>query len=123
MGVFKDEGIDFLVIPDSPTWRKTDGMKPRGYSKVEMEAIFNNCGSIYCKSLFDLKLWLCPRILHAVNLDILKKNEAEYIDLVTCSKDDFWVKIRNMHESPLGVTGCFYCLGTESEEVPAARQA
>lgn len=124
--LLRKRGIRYRLSPYSPTWVAWGDVTPKDYSVEQMHTIFNHCRCIHGKALYDGKLWLCQVALQLAILNLSKKNENEYIDLRTCTKQEFWIKLEKMFNNPSEFTTCYHCYDTNSldsaAEVPAAEQ-
>lgn len=119
-------GVHTLLLPYEPRWRAIGDFAPRGYTREQMRTIFLRCNMLDCKSLHDGRLWMCPRAFHGAALGVMPENPAEYIDLRTVTREQFWEQLDLLYEDPAGVTTCYRCTGgdlSSAPEVPCAEQA
>lgn len=107
-------------------WKKTDGVKLRGYSVAQMHQVFHDCMQWNCKSLLKGKLWRCTFAPSGASLGLLQDNDEDYIDLKnTHTQKEFFDKLRRLNDYPpeKDFACCYYCkLVRHEEDVPCAEQ-
>lgn len=59
----------------------TGGLQKRNRSSEELLKVFYDCGTL-CKSLYNGKLYICPRAAHGIDLGFIPNIETEYVNLI-----------------------------------------
>ena len=77
----KENNIKYELEEENSTWRNYGNLEYRNRTDRELRKQFLNC-KIMCTSMYDGKLYQCPRSSHGKNLGIIPLKENDCIDLL-----------------------------------------
>lgn len=127
---FEKENIKFLLHnngkggrDESEKWIDAGEIFFRNRTTNEILDIFTSCTTQNCKHMLNGKIYGCPRIAHAHNLDIYEPEDTEFIDLNIEDKN-ISKKIGKLYYNTKYYNFCNYCDGTgkHSKKVAPAIQ-
>ena len=78
--------IKYELKNENSKWRDYGNLECRNRTKKELKKQFSKCG-INCSSLFDGKLFYCPRNSHGTNLKKIPLKNEDYIELYNNTLD------------------------------------
>lgn len=105
-------------------WMDYGNMNYRGKTIKELKKQFRKCSSV-CKSLINGQVHLCPRSSHGTDLNIIKDNQDDYVNLQdeNVSIDEMKLKLRTLLKKDY-IKACNFCdYGTKKcKKIPVAVQ-
>ena len=113
----KEYKIKYFLSKQDSIWRDYGDLECRNRSKRELRKQFYKC-KIMCNSLYEGKLFHCPRSSHGANLGLIPLKQCDYIDLldekITCNQ--LRKKLyKFLYEYVPYVEACNYCNNVTKE--------
>lgn len=124
--VFDSRKIKYrLLKKDGSEWVDYGNLDCRNRKAEELKEQFKNCG-IDCRSLYNGKLFYCPRSGHGMDLGLLRENPADYVDIIGSDlpTDEMREKLYRLLFERQFIEACNHCdKGTSyCKPIPAAEQ-
>jgi len=91
-------------------WVDCSNIKHHKRSTSDLKEVFKQCCVKYIYTLLHGKLYRCPFIANAANLKAIPDNPANYVDLLTGSKN-INLQIRRLVKNAKFFPGCDFCDG------------
>jgi organic radical activating enzyme len=91
-------------------WVDCSSIKHHKRSSDQLKEVFKQCCVKYIYTLLDQKLYRCPFIANAANLNAIPDNPANYVNLVSL-KDDIKSQIKRLVKVARFFPGCDFCDG------------
>ncbi len=91
-------------------WVDCSSIKHHKRSPDQLKEVFNQCCVKYLYTLLDQKLYRCPFIANAANLNAIPDNPANYVNLVS-PKNGIKNQIRRLVKVAKFFPGCDFCVG------------
>ena len=122
--VFDQHGIKYFVRKYD-SWQESGGVEYRGYTEEQLKEKFSNCFERNGYTFLRGRLYRCPRVAHAVNLQAIPDVKKDYIDLENWGDNAIQLKksIGDL-QNKAWLDGCNYCEGPDNhiQSIPAALQ-
>ena len=124
--IFEKNGIKYQLLKKEGTeWMDYGNLEHRGRSEKELEEQFSKC-RIDCRSLFNGKIFYCPRSGHGMDLNLLPHTEQDYVDLMDSqlSRKELRYRIFELMFEKKYIEACNHCnKGTNNcKIIPAGEQ-
>lgn len=124
--LFDERKIKYrLLKKDGTEWVDYGDLSCRNRSKEELVKQFKKC-KIDCRSLYNGKLFYCPRSGHGMDLKLLSEVDKDYVDLIdtAMSVEETRKKLYELLYEKQYIEACNHCdKGTElCKPIPAAIQ-
>lgn len=124
--IFDKNGIKYqLLKKDGTEWMDYGNLEDRGRSEKELEEQFSRC-RIDCRSLFNGKIFYCPRSGHGMDLNMIPHTKEDYVDLMdnNISNKELRHKIFELMFEKKYIEACNHCnKGTNNcKVIPAGEQ-
>ena len=91
-------------------WKDCSTIKQHKRTARENEEVFKQCCVKYVYTLLEGKLYRCPFIANAANLQAIPDNPANYVDLFS-QKNNIKQQIRRLVKATKFFPGCDFCVG------------
>jgi len=91
-------------------WVDCSNIKHHKRPVDQLEEVFKQCCVKYIYTLLNQKLYRCPFIANAANLNAIPDNPANYVDLFS-TKNDIKHQIRRLVKVAKFFPGCDFCVG------------
>ena len=91
-------------------WIDCSNIKHHKRSSAELKEVFKQCCVKYIYTLLHGKLYRCPFIANAANLNAIPDNPSNYVNLVS-STANLKSQIRRMVKNSSFFPGCDFCDG------------
>lgn len=92
----------------------------------KLEKYYDNCSIKYnCSMLLDGKIFACPQAANMYNLDIIPKDQSDYVDIMdnNLSKAELRIKLTDFLMRKKYVNECQYCTKATEGELPPIPRA
>ena len=104
-----NHGIAYAVQP-ADNWLDCSSIRHHKRTASELEEVFKQCCVKYIYTLLDGKLYRCPFIANAANLNAIPDNPTNYVNLFS-KEDNVKQQIRRLVKGTKFFPGCDFCLG------------
>ena len=103
-----NHGITYVRTP-AENWLDCGTIKQHKRSVSELKEVFKQCCVKYLYTLLNGKLYRCPFIANAANLNAIPDNPADYVNLF--SDKDIDKQIKRLVKGAKFFPGCDFCVG------------
>lgn len=125
VNVCKEYGVNY-ILEEKGFFYDTGNMKCRNRTDIELNKVFLDC-STQCRSLFRGELHYCPRSAHGTDLNLVPKEDGDYIDILSYEEEVPRKVIEDFMNRKNHVKACDYCdirtPGYYDRKIPLAKQA
>ena len=101
--------ISFARTP-AQDWVDCSSITQHNRTTRENQEVFKQCCAKYIYTLLDGKLYRCPFIANAANLNAIQDNPANYVNLFS-KEDDVKQQIKRFVKAAKFFPGCDFCVG------------
>ena len=114
-------GIGYMRKP-ADNWVDCSNIKHHKRSPAKLKQVFKECCAKKLYTVLNGKLYTCPFIANAANLNAIPDNKADYVDLFSVS-ENLKGNIRRLINMKNFFPGCDFCDGRPNDPITALEYA
>ena len=117
----KQHGIGYMRKP-ADNWVDCSNVRQHNRSPDRLKQVFKECCAKKFYTLLNGKLYTCPFIANAANLNAIPDNKADYVDLFS-EKENLKKKLRRLINMEYFFPACDFCDGRPNDPTTAKEYA
>jgi organic radical activating enzyme len=102
--------IPYFVTPEQLMWNDFGGFESRKRSEKELNDIYKKC-DLDCVHILEGKVHMCVRSSHAMHLNLIPENEADFVDFTKpdLNYNEAKKKLRKLLKYKNAISACNHC--------------
>lgn len=104
----ESENINYVIKIFNSYWLDYGKLVDYKSNSKELNKQFKRC-NMDCKSLLNGCIYYCPREAHGIDLNIIKPNKGEYIDLINNDSKECKKALKKLLFRTKSIEACKYC--------------